>query len=241
MPLAQPKRMATEFLTILVGILAALGIEAWYAGVRDRALGLEYQVRIAQELRSARVFLEGIGREATRALEYSEAAASFFNTGLPSGDPDELVIAIYNMGRDNPRSFDRSTFEDIVSTGRLNLIAPIEVREAIQRAYRSLDTFETQLAPYRDEYLKVVRGWIPLHVINQIRAECSSMSAVSFTCPPVDLPEEDVRKILSGLSTDEAALAFRLRRQALPVTRAIAGEAIRAVDSALALMSTGEL
>jgi hypothetical protein len=114
--LAQLRTVVLEVLTILVGILRALGVDAWYSGVQDRELGSEYQVRIARELRGARSFLEGADREAARALDYAEVASGFFNRGVLPDDADAFVVALYNMGRDSSQGFDRSTFEDLVVT-----------------------------------------------------------------------------------------------------------------------------
>ncbi len=69
MTLARTKGLAGEFLTIVVGVLTALGVDAWYGGVRDREVGAEYRLRIAQELRAALAYLEEMDRMATRASD----------------------------------------------------------------------------------------------------------------------------------------------------------------------------
>jgi len=64
------------------------------------------------------------------------------------------------------------------------------------------------------------------------------MDDVAFTCPPVDLPDEAVARVLERLSTEDAAMAFRMRRQSLPALSLFAGEAKRAIEDALELLTT---
>jgi hypothetical protein len=235
----QAKRLSAEFLIIVVGVLAALGVDSWSADRRDRALGSEYELRLLAELRESRHFVEGVHRSALRAIEYASASASYFETGSPAEGADELIVALYNMGRDNPRRPDRTTYDDVISTGRLNLITPVALREAIQRAYAALSNLESQQAPYRDEYLKGVRGAIPQELILQIREACPNISAAELICQPADLPDEAAERVLTRLMIDEAATAFRIRQQSLPALRAMAEEAMGEIDLALELL-TGE-
>ena len=65
---------------------------------------------------------------------------------MAASDHQRLVVAIYKFGTDPLLGFDVSTFDDLVSTGRLRLISDPEVRQAIQRAYAGLQ----RLAPLRD-------------------------------------------------------------------------------------------
>jgi len=233
------KRVGAEFLTIVIGVLTALGVEAWYSGIKDRAVADGYQERLGEELRSNRETLEALRREYVRAGDYSNVAAGFFDTGVEPADGTEFVVALYNVGRDNLQRLDRSTFEDAVATGRLDLLTPADFRVAIQRAYRFLEQVEAERAPSRDEYLRGVRAWLPLSVIDQIREACPNMSAVEFHCPRVDLSEADVARILKRIDSEQAHVAFQLRRQALPATLGTVGGAIRAVDEALVFMPSG--
>jgi hypothetical protein len=87
----------------------------------------------------------------SRNIASLEVASSFFEIGGDPVEANRLIVNLYNAGRDNQERFDTSTFEDLISTGRLGLISDVEVREAIQLAYKALGEVELALAPARTD------------------------------------------------------------------------------------------
>jgi len=81
-------------------------------------------------------------------------ARAYFDDLEEHVDGGQLVASLFYMGLDTFRVLDLSTYEDLVSTGRLGLISDVERRAAVQRAYSLVERAEAAYQPYRDEYLK---------------------------------------------------------------------------------------
>jgi hypothetical protein len=133
------KRLSVEAAAIVASILLAFAIDAWWEDRLERGLGVEYERRIATELRGIRTQLENrIERTVLRNMEMGEIASPFFDIDGASISHDRLIVSLYNMGRDGPDRFNVSTYQDLISSGRLGLIRDISRRQAIQRAYAKL-------------------------------------------------------------------------------------------------------
>ena len=229
------RRLSVEAAVIVVSILLAFGIDAWWEERLERKLGAEYEQRIASELRATRTLLERIERAVLRNMEMGETASAFFAVDGEPISHDRLIVSLYNMGRDSPEKFDVSTYQDLISSGRLGLIRDVSRRQAIQRAYTKLQDLEAELRPHRNEYLTGVRAWIPQNIVRQIREACPSISAREWMCSEVDIDDQVAEQIIEKLSTDQALVAFRLREQGLPATLGFSRQAKQAIDEALGL------
>jgi hypothetical protein len=228
-------RISTEAIAIIASILVAFGIDAWWEGKQETALGIEYEDRIAAELRRSLVTLN-------EQLVYTEAyilaaneAAYFFDGDKQAVSGEKLIIGLYNMGRDPYDQFDISTYDDLVATGRVGLIRNVERREAIQRAYSEIKELEPIMRPYRNEYLTGIRGWIPQSVFKKIREVCPDMLD-SIGCSDIDfdIDARVVENIVVHFSSDSATLAYRLRVQGLSEKLTRVGATTEAVVEALA-------
>ena len=212
----------------------AFGIDAWYESRVDQAREEEYQRRIAFELGGLRDTIERMYRSTVHASDVAVDVTREFYSSHEPDDPDRIVTALYNVGRDHLAPLDMSNYEDLVSTGSVALISDLDRRQAIQRAYANVALVEQSREPHRDEYLTGVRGWIPQEFIDEIQTTCPDISAEGWECPAIDFDDVVVQTIVRRASTDEAFLAFQLRRQGLDVQRRRIERAISAIDEALA-------
>ena len=209
-------RIGAETIAIVISILLAFSIDAWYERRGERALEAEYLQRINDELKAARVDLEAILYEAQGNRLFVDDLAEFFDGRMAESDHQRLIVAIYKFGLDPLIRFDVSTFDDLVSTGRLNLISDIEVRQSIQRAYSELQRVELIRDPYRDEYKFALSGLISRPVGQQIRDACPDYKPYS-ACSNLHLDENTVRSIVEQIDTREALIAVNIRHTGLGV------------------------
>ena len=227
-------RICAESAVIVVSILLAFSIDAWHEQRADRALEAEYLHRIGDELRDAKAVLETILLEVNGNVIFVPDLTEFFDGRMTAGDYQRLVVAIYKFGLDPlERGFDVSTFDDLVSTGRLSLISDAEVRRSIQRAYTELQRLGPIRDPYRNEYMAAMRGWIPRPIRNQIRAACPENSPYS-ACLDLVLDDKTVSSIIEQIDTREALLAFQLRESGLATLNGIGKQVMESLDQALA-------
>ncbi|MDH5761031.1 MAG: hypothetical protein OEZ65_15820 [Gemmatimonadota bacterium] len=226
-------RIGAEAVAIVSSILLAFSIDAWSERRSDRALEADYLERIDHELRDARIVLDSILLNVDGSLLFAPDLAEFFDGRMAAGDHERLVVAIYKFGLDPlDLGFDGSTYDDLVSTGRLGLISDPEVRQAIQRAYAELQRLAPIGAPYRDEYMAALRALLPSDMRRSIRDACPAYRIYS-DCPGLHLDDETVRSIVAQIDKREALLAFRMREQGLGTVRGIGRSILVVLDRTL--------
>lgn len=228
-------KVGGETLTIVVGILLAFAIDAWYEQRVERALEDEYLQRIYDELRDATNVLELIIQEAEGNRIFVDDLIEFFEGRMPASDHQRLIVAINKFGLDPLLGFDTPTFDDLVSTGRLNLISDIEVRQAIQHAYSQLQRLEPIRDPYRDEYKFALSGLIPTPIRQQIRNACPEYRPYS-ACSGLDLDADAVSSIVEQIDRREAMMVFNIRDTGLTVINGLGGGVQRDVNNVLTIL-----
>jgi hypothetical protein len=128
--------LAAEFTVIVVGILVALLVDGWVTAAADRRLEREYLGRLEQEV--------GDHMEELRYISQVSAAASAYVDSLllpsfvDSVDDSRLVTAVAWAGNGRRPDLARSTFEELVSSGRLRVIRSSAVRVALAEYDRIL-------------------------------------------------------------------------------------------------------
>jgi hypothetical protein len=228
-------KIGTETATIVASILLAFSINAWHEQRVDRALEAEYLQRIGDELRDDKAVLESILRDADGNLLSAPDLTEFFDGRMAAGDYQRLVVAIFQFGGNPLLGFDMSTFDDLVSTGRLRLISDPEVRQAVQRAYAGLQRLGPLRDPYRDEYMAALLGWIPSSLLQQIRGACPEYGVYS-ACSDLHLDDEAVRRIVERIDPRQAQLVFQTRELRLGTLTGIGRRTVAVLDQALALL-----
>jgi hypothetical protein len=114
---------------IVVGILVALLVDNWVSSATDRRFEREYVGRLQQEV-SYHI------EELTYISSVSEEATAYVDSLLHPGfvetvDDPGLVTALMRAGNQRAPDLVRSTFQELVSSGRLRVIRSYEVRVAL--------------------------------------------------------------------------------------------------------------
>jgi hypothetical protein len=202
MKLAAPRgRIVGEFLLVVLGVLAALMVDAWIEQRHDDNLRQEYLARLTDDLEADR-----------QSLEYR---ISFFTSvhafGLQTleklrsdGPVDQgAILAAYYASENFEFWPIRNTYEDLQSTGNIRLLYDIELRLALASYHSKASVEGTTLA---ESYRQLVRGVIPWKIQAAIREYCPTAEQndeVPTGFPPCTLP---------GISADEVNAVFAALR-----------------------------
>ena len=225
-----------ELFIVALGVFLGFQVTTWNEQRSDRALEAEYLKRIHGELLDAKVELDAIILDANGNKLYAPELSAFLNGDAAKPDPQRLVVAIYKFTLDPiDRGFDMSTFNDLVSTGRLRLISNPEVRRGIQHAYGEMQNFAPFRNPYRDEFKFALGGLISTPVSRQIRAACPENAAYS-SCSGLDLDGDTIRSIVDQIDRREAQLAFNNRDRGLGAVIGKGGEIQNILDETIELL-----
>jgi len=225
-----------DLFTVVLGVYLGFQVTSWNEQRGERALEAEYLQRIHGELKDAKVVLESIIRAANGNGFFAPDLSEFFDGRMVAPDYQKLAVAIHKFGLDPiDLRFDVSTYDDLVSTGRLRLISDPELRQAIQHAYAELQSYTPFRDPYRDEYKFAVSGWIPRSMNLQIREACPENSPYS-DCSGLNLDDHTLRSIFEQIDRREALLAFNNRDVGLGAVIGKGSSILKVLDETLALL-----
>jgi hypothetical protein len=122
-------RLAAEFFVIVIGVLVALGVDSWTTDRAERVLEREYLQRLLDDVHydlGEFAFLDSIGQigfEASVTLTAPQAVADLA--------PSLLVATVAAAANERQPDLSRSTYRELLSSGRIDLIQAPDVRIAL--------------------------------------------------------------------------------------------------------------
>jgi hypothetical protein len=161
------RRAALEGLAVLVGILTAFGIDAWWDVRSEAQEAAAYQAALLDEVKANRALLARIVERETR-----------FEVGIMTGYLEQVVYAqgsvsdstilrmFFDIGPGGATQYRRAALSDVLSSGGLAAIDDGEVRRAITEYELALaverarqeqvdDTWWGRVVPYAADHLGV--------------------------------------------------------------------------------------
>lgn len=153
---APSKFLLAEFIVVILGVTSAFLGEAWWQNVSDSELEREYLERLVEDLdygfetlsqNVERVIIAGQAAERIIETLYDSAPDDFIKLRADQYPPDssvgqQLITDFILASKTGGRGFTWShetTFAELISTGRLNLISSTDLRAAISSYYRRAD------------------------------------------------------------------------------------------------------
>lgn len=139
-----------EFVVIVVGVLMALWVDQLREARVNADLEVEYLESLVIDLDTDLAQFDS----AEAWMRRSEAAAAtvlaLYEGSPPTENVAELTAAVETAGWQFVPSIDRSTVDDLKSTGNLRLIRDPELRRAIASYYATVENVSIPLADMRD-------------------------------------------------------------------------------------------
>lgn len=141
----KPKRVMVEGLAIVVSILLAFGIDAWWDRRNERRLETEYLAALTTEVRDGLTEIRGDLRQRER-LE-TRLAYVLSGDDIPA---DSLRATLRDAAIVSNVAPPTAVVDDLVSSGRLSLIRSSEIREAVMLYRQMLAKNEANEAPHHE-------------------------------------------------------------------------------------------
>ncbi len=202
MKLTAPRgRIVGEFLLVVLGVLAALMVDAWIEQRHDDNLRQEYLARLTDDLEADRQNLEYRISFFTSVHAFGLQTLENLRSDSPV-DQDAILAAYYASENFEFRPI-QNTYEDLQSTGNIRLLDDIELRLALASYHGLASVAGTNL---EESYRKLVRGVIPWKIQAAIREHCPTAEQndeVPTGFPPCTL---------AGISADEVNAVFAALR-----------------------------
>jgi len=185
-------RLAAEFFLIVLGVVAALGVDRWVQEIEEDRTERDYLLRLARDVQAN----DSIFRFMLQDWEASQKAASDLMNVLndPSSRPPAagLLAAVARAGATNTGPAQDANFQDLAATGNLRLIRNSDLRVALVhyfghqiRAGRpSMDRLDLRFRSFAREHL-------PVEWITEWRVLCPRPTP-AFECSATDPPPTDL-------------------------------------------------
>jgi hypothetical protein len=234
------RRAALELLVIIAGVLIALTVDGWVEARRDRRAEAEYLARLGAEVA---IDIDEIADRLAGIDQHevaSRAALAFFDQPAGVGDTLYLVRTLHSAGMFDPFRYERSTFDDLLSTGGLGLIRSGDLRQQIgayDRQGADLLDFdrilrERFILTYRDRFSLWVDARIIFYIDTQIRPELTPMELDVALDRGVDLKGLASDEVLRAAIGDNLG-AMNYRRSEFRVIRGAAQQLLSSLDAEL--------
>ncbi len=158
-------RAVVEFVVIVAGVLVALSAEEWLQSRADSELEAEYLEALSTDVQRDSARWTGIDQ----SLEEKNAALTRVINWLRSPDKteDTLRQLVTDLARGAGLAYgaatnaQRVTFDELVSTGRLELLQDIELRSALISYYALVDLQQVRVIARETAYAPRVYELVP--------------------------------------------------------------------------------
>ena len=131
-------RSLVELVVIVAGVMIALAADRWIAGIDERAEACSYMSRLEADLRVDTASLAKAVRKSEERNQTVLNMLLYAETGEMRArlDPQSLVL----MATPGPgETFVTETWEEMVSTGRVDLISDVELRNGLSAYYNEVE------------------------------------------------------------------------------------------------------
>lgn len=123
-------RTAAEFALIVVGVVAALGVDRWVQGIDDARAEHEYLTLVLADVEANAVIFEGTVRDWETAGEAASALKGALSQHVRPSDSG-LWMAVARAGTVNTVPARDASFRDLEATGNVRLISDRKLRAQI--------------------------------------------------------------------------------------------------------------
>jgi hypothetical protein len=193
------RNIVGEFVLIVVGVFAALMLETAMSERHEEALRAEYLSRIRTDITNDKQALE-------YRIEFYSSVQGFsqeFLNWLRSDSPidQRVLLAAFYAAEVWPYEVNKSTYQDLQSTGNFRLVDNIDLRTSLFKYYNKAEGAGDYWNP-SEEYRKIIRGLIPSEVQTKIRETCPTTDAQDLI--PTGFPPCK----LSGVDLDQLTILY---------------------------------
>jgi hypothetical protein len=192
-----------ELLILVLGLFMGFQLDRWN---EERLRQQDAQGYISQLAKDLQADLEGSRTRIAYLLkvrEHGKIALTLWE-GVVAENPRDMVVSLYQASQIYPFFANSATYEDLKSTGNVDLVGDAGMRSELFLYYNSM---EVNLAVVGREplYRLAVRGVIPYQVQDMIRGPCAYLIPGVLTTERltddcnIELEEGEARRILAAV------------------------------------------
>lgn len=232
--------IAIDFVIVVVGVFVGIQAANWNEARANESRARGYLERIHADLEADLANYEDKTRFWNAVASYGRTGLAYADTGrTPVGSQWKLLLAYFQASQVAEFWTRSTTYDELKSAGELNLIANLDLRNALARYYtESGNPALTERPAYREH----VRGVIPIDVQLYIWTRCyasNSRGEQSLRDCPSPISEAKASEIVNGIQRDPALMSeLRYWMSTLQVASMIGRDRTAFAREVLASVST---
>ena len=227
-----------DFAIVVSGVFMGIQVANWNEALKERAVAQEYLRRIEADLvADLRKFDSGDNFADGRLEQINRLIAAAENPESVRAAPEAFLIAIEKATWRAYEPVKPRAYAELVTTGKINLITPISVRDAIADYYSGIDRWEPIIAQQRAAaaFLSATAGLLSARQIAVIEAT-ESDEPLQWTSDDLN-SAVDIARLLSA-NAEAVRWLPQLYHQQL-VVKSIDARHRRSAATLLALIRNG--
>lgn len=188
-----------ELIIVTAGVFIALAINQWNDGRLERAEEADAISGILGDIEEDLRFFSFTMNGVTEKEESLQRVGAALANGVP-GDPraflTDLVVGTLFGWSQGLAS--RSTYDDLLASGRLEVIRDSGIRQQVAAYYRNYESDSDRINERETEYPNITYRLVPRAIV-----EDTDMDSVSDTAVQSDLTDEQLRGLVARVKQTE--------------------------------------
>lgn len=189
-----------DLVIVVIGVFIGIQVANWNEEIAGKKQAIVLLERVKKDVENDMLSIKAEIDYQAVVRNYSMTAVNALN-GYPDVNNEQFVIGAYQATQINTAWSNRATYNEMVSTGQINLIKN-EALKAQLFGYFAVDfstvPLVTKIAPYRE----FMRGHLPVAIQDAIKAQCGDIvfevanafsSKLPSTCD-LDFPDEELEE-----------------------------------------------
>lgn len=210
-----------EFVLLVIGVFLGIQVGNWNQEREQRNMSVAFSARLREDLRREQWVEQMVieyNRQVRKNAEHTLAALD----GRQSLSDEQFLISAYRATQYLYSNSNRSTYNELVSTGTMDLIADVRLRKIANDAFTTPLYGQITERAQNSEYRKLFRETVSFDVQNALSARCGDRPAraldytalkyvLDYPCT-LGLPATSIRDAASALRAQPRLLpALQLR------------------------------
>lgn len=162
-----------DLLILILGVFLGMQVSNWNAARLDENKGQVYRARLAADLEANLKDLQNREVYYTVTRDHAQAALDALDQPV-SANPGQFLIDAYQASQIAPRKLRRFTYDEVISTGNVEILGDAKLRNRLTNYYTDAATMEVTFdnVPAYREHLRLV---MPARAQRAIRDQCKEV------------------------------------------------------------------
>lgn len=179
-----------EIVLVVIGILIALQINTWNQERINKNLEKKYYTRLLADLKEEKATIESFMDYNGQVNQHAKKAILLFeNQHDINKSPNQDLINFYQASQIIDALAIKSTYQELISTGQLNIFNDDSLKTSII-SYYNLNWSESLVFKFPDKYRDNLRSKMPNSIQEKIRTNCGDTYENVGRSTIVNLPED---------------------------------------------------